>query len=144
MVSVEQELSNHGSSEISIFAGSTEVSDQQLVSTTFKLGVAFPDMKKEFFDLLTEQVIKSGMTSKRLEYALNTVLNTHRYNRLKIADVLNHDIKCKVYSYTEMCDEIHKNNINQSYYAPIRIGDSKKVSWVTRADKERYSLPDRI
>ena len=144
MVSVGQELSKTGSSEISIFIKSTQASPGQIVATIQKLSVAFPNMKKEFFDLLAEQIDKTEMPSKQLEYALNTVLNTFKYKHINISDILNVDIKCKVYSYIEMCNEMQKNSCDMSYYAPIRIGYSERVSWVTRADKEKYSLPDDI
>ena len=142
-VSTEHELSKNGSCNISIFTGQ-QASNVQVVTTIAKLSIAFPDMKKDFFDLLTEQIIKSEISSKRLEYALNNILNTFRYKQLNIADLLSIDIKCKVYSYSEMLNEMHKNATTMSLYTKIFFGDNQKPNWITVSDKERYGLPDRV
>lgn len=101
-------------------------------------------MSKEFFNLLAEQIDKSGFTSERLEYALNNLLNTFHYKQLTIADLMSIDVKCKVYGYTEMCGEIGRTGGNTDDYTPIWFGDSKKPYWVLRSDKERYRLPEKM
>jgi hypothetical protein len=45
-------------------------------------------MSSEFFSILAERIGKTGMSGKRLEYALNRVLDTFTYKRLTIADIL--------------------------------------------------------
>lgn len=137
------ELRKSGSSEISVFTAN-EASDVQIAQTVKKLSVAFPDMKPQFFNLLAEQIAKSGFSSTRLDYALNTILNTFHYKQLTIADIMSIDVKCKVYSYTEMSCEVDKKGSAMSAYSPIWFGNAKKPHWVLTVDKERYMLPDRL
>lgn len=101
-------------------------------------------MSKEFFNLLTEQIDKSGFTSERLEYALNNLLNTFHYKQLTIADLMSIDVKCKVYNHQQMCNEAWGSGGNTDDFVPIRFGDSTKPYWVLKSDKERYRLPERI
>lgn len=108
-----------------------------------KLAVAFPDMKPDFFNLLAEQIDKTGFTTERLNYALNHVLNTFHYKQLTIADLMSVDVKCKIYSYQEMCNEL-KNGITTDHYAAIYFGDTKKPHYVLKIDKNRFNLPERL
>lgn len=112
--------------------------------TIKKLATAFPDMKEDFFNLLAEQIVKADFCAKRLDYALNTLLNTFHYKQLTIADLMSVDVKCKVYTYREMCTEAWSDGANTNDYAPIYFGDAKKPYWVLKIDKERYLLPERL
>lgn len=128
---------------MSVFMGN-KASDVQIANTVKKLAVAFPDMKPDFFNLLVEQIDKSGFTSQRLDYALNNLLNTFHYKQLTIADLMSIDVKCKVYSYNEMCTQIGKNGGTGHDYSKIWFGDAKLPHWVLTIDKQRYNLPTRI
>ena len=109
-----------------------------------KLSVCFPDMTKEFFSILTERISKTGMSDARLDYAVNRVLDTFTYKQLTIADVLSLDVKCRVMSYAEMCNDAAKRGASTDDYATLRIGDADKPVWVLKVDKIRYRLPDAL
>lgn len=136
-------LAKNGSSEISVFGGEA-ASVEQIAVSVRKLSVAFPQMSQDFFNLLTERIVKTGMSNKRLSYAVNRVIDTFSYKQLNIADVLNADVKCRMMSYSEMCNDLTKRGTTAADYAPIYIGDSEKPAWVLRVDKIRYNLPDRM
>ncbi|MDE5963619.1 MAG: hypothetical protein K2G58_06320 [Alistipes sp.] len=109
-----------------------------------KLSVAFPQMSADFFNLLTERIAKTRMTSRRLEYAVNHVIDTFTYRQLTIADILNTDIKCRLLSYAEMCNEAIRNGTSTDRYAPVFLDRSEKPAWVLKTDKSRYNIPDRL
>lgn len=132
-----------GSSEISVFRGEA-ASISQIAASVKKLSVAFPQMNKDFFNLLSERIVKSGMTTQRLEYAVNHVLDHFTYKQLTIADILSVDVRCRVLSYAGMISEVAKSGTSTDDYAPVFIGESKKPAWVSKVDKSRYNLPDRI
>lgn len=136
-------LAKNGSSEISVFAG-VPADIKQIGISIKKLSVAFPQMSPEFFNLLTERIVKSGMSSKRLEYAVNRVIDTFTYKQLTIADLMAIDVKCRILTYSQMCEEIAKRGASTDEYSTIYIGGSNKPNWVLRIDKERYKLPDRL
>ncbi|MCM1250319.1 MAG: hypothetical protein NC209_04135 [Alistipes sp.] len=109
-----------------------------------KLSVAFPQMSADFFNLLAERIAKTGMTSKRLEYAINRIIDNFTYKQLTIADILSMDVKCRLLSYAEMCSEVAKQGTSTDQYAPVYLGDSEKPAWVLKVDKARYNIPDRL
>lgn len=101
-------------------------------------------MSPEFFNLLTERIVKSGMSYKRLEYAVNRVIDTFTYKQLTIADLMAIDVKCRILTYSQMCEEISKRGASTDEYSTIYIGESNRPNWVLKIDKERYKLPDRL
>ena len=101
-------------------------------------------MSADFFNLLSERIAKTGMPSRRLEYAINRVIDNFTYKQLTIADVLSVDVKCRILSYSEMCNEVAKNGTSTDQYAPVYLGDSEKPAWVLKVDKERYNIPERL
>lgn len=101
-------------------------------------------MSSEFFSILAERIGKTGMSGKRLEYALNRVLDTFTYKRLTIADILGIDVKCRILTYSAMCNEVTRNGGSTDDYAPIRISGAEKPGWVLKGDKARYNIPDEL
>lgn len=101
-------------------------------------------MSKEFFSILSERIGKTGMSKERLEYALNKVLDTFTYKRLTIADIISIDVKCRILTYSAMCNEVARNGGSTDDYAPIRINGAEKPSWVLKVDKARYHIPDEL
>lgn len=101
-------------------------------------------MSKEFFNLLAERIAKVGMTSQRLEYAVNKVIDNFTYKQLTIADILSMDVKCRLLSHAEMCNEVAKNGSSTDQYAPVYLRKSERPAWVLKVDKLRYDIPDKM
>lgn len=101
-------------------------------------------MSDEFFNLLAERIDRKGLSSDRLEYAVNHVIDNFTYKTLTIADIMSIDRKVAVMSYNEMVAECSKRGCTTDEYAPIRIGNEPKPFWVHRSDKAKYNLPDEI
>lgn len=136
-------LLNKNSYEISVF-GSAPASDKEIAIAVYRLQTCFPEMSKDFFKILSERISKSGMSGKRLEYSVNTILDTFTYRKLTIANILSLDIRCRVITYEAMCNEAMKNGCSTDIYAPIRITGMNKPLWITREDKYKYNIPDEI
>lgn len=109
-----------------------------------KLSVAFPQMSQDFFNILAERIVRLNISSQRLEYAINRVLDTFTYKQLTIADVLSIDVKCKILTYAEMCAEISKKGGSMDDYTPVKVRGSKKPGWVLKIDKAKFNIPDEI
>lgn len=101
-------------------------------------------MGPEFWSVLAERIAKTGMTSQRLGYAVNKVIDNFTYKTLTVADVLKLDLQCEVLAYSEMLDRVAKVNGTTTDYAPVRIKGLCKPVWVKRADKERLRIPDEL
>lgn len=101
-------------------------------------------MTPEFFNLLTERISRAKMPAARLDYAVNRIIDTFTYRQLTIADILSMDQRCRLLTYSEMCDEAARRGATTSEYAPIVVRKGEPPMWLTRADKCRYQLPDAL
>jgi hypothetical protein len=136
-------LHKNGRAELSVF-DATPASPQHIATSILKLSKAFPQMSKDFFNLLTERIAKRGISSERLEYAIEHVLDNFTYKTLTIADVMSIDRKIEVMSFNEMVAECSKRGCSTNDFAPIHIGNEPKPFWVHKSDKAKFNLPDKI
>lgn len=121
-----------------------KASTEQVMASMAKLKAGFPQMSDDFWGIMSERITKTGMTSQRLEYAVNRVLDTFTYKTLTIADVLSIDVKCRVLTYSEMCNEASRRGVSTDEYAPVRINGLEKPGWVLKVDKVKYNIPDAL
>lgn len=142
-VSLVPTLHKSGKAELSVFSDKP-ASHQQIGASVAKLLVAFPSMSDEFFNLLAERIAKRGISSDRLEYAIDHVIDNFTYKHLTIADIMSLDRKVEVMSYAEMVAECSRRGCTTNDFAPIHIGDEPKPFWVHRSDKVNFNLPDRL
>lgn len=101
-------------------------------------------MSDDFFNLLAERIAKRGLSSDRLEYAIDHIIDNFSYKHLTIADIMSIDRKVEVMSYNEMVAECSRRGCTTNEFAPIHIGDEPKPFWVHRSDKVKFNLPDRL
>ena len=139
------QLAKSGSSEVSIFQDQPATL-AQLESATAQLAVAFPQMSPEFWSLLGKRIVERRISGKRLEYAVNQVIDNFTYQRLTIADILGDktDKKYRIFSHTEMADEVSRTGGTTSDFAPLRIEGCQKMCWVRKIDKALYNIPDEL
>lgn len=140
-----QQLAKSGSSEVSIFQDQPATL-AQLDSATAQLAVAFPQMSPEFWSLLGKRIAEKRISGKRLEYAVNQVIDNFTYQRLTIADILGEktDKKYRIFSYEDMLAEAHKIGGTTSDFDPLRISGYPKPCWVRKIDKVLYNIPDEL
>lgn len=142
-VSLALALHRTGSEEFSVFAG-PPASVASIRVAIRKLAACYPDTSDEAFNVIAERISKTGMSERRLEYAVNRVLDTFRFQRLTPADILDIDVKCRILSYAEMCNEVAKSGASTDDYAPIRISGADKPAWILKTDKARYNIPNEL
>ena len=81
---------------------------------------------------MSERIEKSGMSSKRLEYAVNKVIDTFTYKTLTIADILSIDVTRRAVTYETMCNEIAKNGGSTDMYESVRVEGMLKPLWIKK------------
>ncbi len=52
--------------------------------------------------ILTLRLISNGFTKKRLNDAIGTIIDTCRFKRPMIAEIISYDKKLKLFTYSEM------------------------------------------
>lgn len=107
-------------------------SNEEIAVAVYRLKTCFPEMKEKFFKILSERISKSGMSGKRLEYAVNKVIDTFTYKMLTIADIMSIDVTRKAVTYETMCNEIAKNGGSTDMYEPIRVEGILKPLWIKK------------
>lgn len=117
---------------------------EHILTSVKKLQTAFPQMSSGFWNLLTERIVKNNIAAARLECCLTRVIDNFTYKTLTIADVIGSDLKYTIYTYPEMLNQCNKNGTTTSDYAPIYVGNNPKPFWVSKADKARFSIKERI
>lgn len=136
-------LNKIGRADLSIFYAD-KATPNHIATSVMKLAKAFPNMSVDFFNLLAERIDKRGISADRLEYAIDHVLDNFTYQRLTIADIMSLDRKVEIMTYSEMLAECGKRGCSTDEFAPIYIDNNEKPYWVSKVDKIRYKLPERL
>jgi len=89
-------------------------------------------MGGEFFDILYERIDKNKFTKQRLEDAVNNVLDNFRYKELNVADIISYDKRVRLYTYTQICDEIANGCATTDDYE--RVERDGKNYWMKKVD----------
>ena len=122
---LQTELSTQCSNEISIYLG--EIANPTIIAQqSAKIQVAFPNLDKLFFTILTERLIKNGFTAQRFKDATEYLIDHFKYPKPSIAEIINFDKKLKLYSHNEVeilinedkarFDDFHRHWINGVMY----------------------------
>ena len=110
----------------------TYATPDNIASAIKRLRGAFPKMGGEFFDILYERIDKNKFTKQRLEDAVNNVLDNFRYKELNVADIISYDKRVRLYTYTQICDEIANGRATTDDYE--RVERAGKNYWVKKVD----------
>lgn len=113
----EQTTKNEkGDLGVSLYKGET-VKPRDLAASLSRLMFAFPKMSNEFFDILSERVVANKFTTKRLNDAINHLIDNFNYKELNIADIIKFDKKVKLYSYNDVCKMVSKGEASFTDFA---------------------------
>lgn len=108
-----------GNAEISLYSG--ELDPNLILQSVNRLKVAFPKMSNDFFNVLAERIVANKFTNKRLQDAVNHIIDNFQYKELNISDVVKFDKRVKLYSYNEVCVMVTKNQASFSDFQIIEI-----------------------
>jgi hypothetical protein len=101
-------VDNNGYST-SLYKDST-ASDDDIKNAIAKLLCAFPMGNKEdearFFAILASRIKANAMSKKRLDDAVNNLIDNYKYPTIKIADVIGYDKRVRLYTYQEYSREV--------------------------------------
>ena len=61
---------------------------EMIAKQLFRLSTAFPDQKKEFFELLFERMMSYEYSENELIESINNVIDTFEYKTLTVASIL--------------------------------------------------------
>ena len=86
---------------VSIFARYTPATPQRVAEWVATMAACFPQMGIEFWTIAGKMVSKDGLSLQRLLYIQDTLLRTHKYPTLTMADILSCDKYCKIWSFDE-------------------------------------------
>lgn len=122
--------------DLSIYTG--ELSPNVVAEQMFKLTTIFPALEDEFINVLTERIVANEFTNERLIDAVSHLIDTFKYPRPSIADIIGFDCRIKLYSYSEYMNEILSHKAIHEDFCPHWIGD--KPFHVKITDCERYNF----
>ena len=94
--------------------------------------VAFPSRPAAFFNLLAERIVANGFSDDRLRDAVAKVIDTFSYKEINISDVIGFDRRIRMYTYGEMCEQIHERLAKADDFQIREIQDRK--FWVKKTD----------
>ena len=103
-----------------------------------KILIAFPTLKKEYFDLLMKLVKEKGFSDERLNDAVIHVICTCIYPQPTIANFLSYDMPIKIYNYMQIVTKVNQGESMGSYTA-IDINKGKPF-YALNEDVEKYNL----
>jgi len=110
-------------SEISLY--SDNIAKPEIIATELaKLKSAFPNMESAFVSVLSERVSVNGMSEKRLKDAIGYVIDTFKYQKPNISDIVGYDRRIKLYNYTEVCNVVNKGEGQFSDFEKHWIGET--------------------
>ena len=123
--------SSEGKAEISLYNDSV-ANPNDIGIAINKLQTAFPKMQALFFNLLAERIYDNSFTSKRLEDAVNHVLDNFQYKELNISDIIKFDKKVKLHTYSSVCSMVTKGEASFEDFEKRKIDE--RMFWVKKAD----------
>lgn len=100
-----------------------ELTPSNILVQMKRLSVAFPKQSPEFFNLLAERIASNGFTDKRLNDAVNNLLDNFSYKELNLSDIIKFDKRVKLYTYSDVCKMVTKGEVLMSDFEIYRIGD---------------------
>lgn len=108
-----------GNAEISLYSG--ELEPTVILQSVNRLRVAFPKMSDDFFNVLAERIVANKFSNKRLQDAVNHILDNFQYKELNISDIVKFDKRAKLYSYNDVCNLVTRNQASFSDFQIVEI-----------------------
>lgn len=91
--------------ELSIY-NDPPASPADILNALEKLKAAFPKMTDPISDVLSERIVANGFSRKRLNDAVNNVIDNFPYKEFNVSDIIKFDKKVKLYTYHEVCNMV--------------------------------------
>ena len=128
-ISMQQNMVQTRQTEISIYTD--ELTKECVVNCGVKITKAFPALGKDFHDIFTEMIEKSGFTNKRLIDAVDHVICTCVYPTPTIAQFISFDKKVKLHTHKDVCDYVNDGGAWDDFEM---IKREDRPFWVKRSE----------
>ncbi len=119
--------------QVSIYHKGAKATQEQLIRNITKLEMAFPKMQRDFFKILLDRIDANSFSNKRLENAVNYVIDRFQYKELNVADIISWDRKINIYTHAQICNLIQKSMIKGFEDTEMREINGTKY-WVLKRD----------
>jgi len=119
--------------QVSIYHKGAKATQEQIIRNIAKLEMAFPKMERGFFKILLDRIDANSFSNKRLENAVNYVIDRFQYKELNVADIISWDKKINIYTHQQICNLIQKSMIKGFEDTDIREINGTKY-WVLKRD----------
>ena len=126
--------------EMSLYPGE-ELEPSVILQSVNRLKVSFPKMSNDFFNVLAERVVANKFSNKRLQDAVNYVLDNFQYKELNISDIVKFDKRAKLYSYNEVCNLVTKSQASFSDFQIVELeGNTYRVKKTELTTNGHFNL----
>ncbi len=76
----------------------SSINKQEILESFTRLKKAFPELSSGWFEELNAAIIRNGFTSERLKEAVDNLIDTYKFQRPTIAEIINYK-KREYYTY---------------------------------------------
>lgn len=101
---------------------------------------AFPSLPINFFDVFSDRIICNKFTDKRLNDAVNHVIDTCIYPTPTIANFISFDKFVKLYTYDQVVKMSDTYRTPFDTFKSVRIGNLTKPMYCHFSDIEKYKI----
>jgi len=122
---------------LSIYTG--ELTEENLIKQMLRIKKVFPTLHKDYYSILAERIKENNFTDKKLEDAINFVIDNCVYPQPSIAQFIQFDVKVKTKTYKELLKLLEIDKSIFSKYERIDIESSEPV-FALVDDIEKYGL----
>lgn len=126
--------------ELSVYRG--ELTQKELARNAAKVKAAFPALPPEFFQILIERFKAKGFCDTRMIDAVNNVIDNCPYPTPTLANFLSYDKNVKLYTYQQFISLVTEHKASFEMYTKVKC--SGIILYVSKADKQRFNIPDEI
>lgn len=125
---------------VSVFARYEPATPQRVAEWVATMAACFPQMGIDFWTIAGKMVSKDGLSLQRLLYIQDTLLRTHKYPTLTMADILNCDKYVKIWSYGEFYNQFGTTR-KAGYCILEDKGRDGRIQFAVTEDAEKAGLP---
>jgi len=102
-----------------------------------KLKGAFPQLPKEFYEVLTDRIWANGFSDQRFRDAVNHVIDTCVYPTPTIANIIDFDQRVRLHTYDDM---VEMNDKDRGKIFNKRYKRLKNGMYASIGDIEKFKL----
>jgi hypothetical protein len=91
-----------------------------------RIRIAFPNLKPDFFNILSERIKANNFTNKRLIDSVDNLIDNFTFQTPTVAEILKYDNVVQGYTYNEILEMMEKKGTEiWSIYKSVRLGNGK-------------------